>query len=49
MATAMAASDVKYRSGFLDANFFGQAVRAECREVGLFAMWALKGFHISPD
>ena len=48
VTAAMAASNVKYRPGLPDANFFGQAVRAQRREVGLFAVWTLKGFHIYP-
>jgi hypothetical protein len=48
VTAAMAASNVKYRPGLPDANFFGQAVRAERCEVGLFAVWTLKGFHIYP-
>jgi len=42
MTTDMATSDVKYRSGSLDANRFGVAVRAERREVGLSAMRTMK-------
>ena len=34
----IAASGVKYRSGFLDANLFGLAGRAQRREVSLFAI-----------
>jgi hypothetical protein len=48
VTAAMAASNVKYRPGLPDANFFGQAVRAERCEVGLFAVWTLKGFHLYP-
>ncbi len=47
MTAAMAASNVKYRSGFLNANVSGQAVRAERREVGPSAMRTMKCFHIS--
>jgi len=48
VTAAMAASNVKYRPGLPDANFFGQAVRTERCEVGLFAVWTLIGFHTYP-
>lgn len=48
VTATMAASNVKYRPGLLDANFFRQAVRAERCEVSLFAVRTLKGFHIYP-
>ena len=44
---AMATSDVKDRSGFLNGNVIRLAVRTDCGEVGLSTVRTLKRFHIS--
>jgi hypothetical protein len=45
MTTAITAADVDGGSGFADDNFFGEAVRAQRREVRLLAMWTTKRVH----
>ena len=41
----MASSQMKDRPGFLYANAFSQAIRTECREVGVSAVRTFEFFH----